>query len=509
MKRFLVLLILLGSYYTQAQSIRFKIANQKDTTVHLVKYIGKSLFYADTAEIKNGVVTFDGKKQKSGILGLYIPGQSILEFVYNAEPETSVEASGPNFMANATAKKSEENKIFFAYVKFMSDKKGEAAQLTAERDKLDKTSAEYKELDAKITGLSKEVESYQERIAKNYDKMLVGQIVKMSMDIKIPDAPKDENGVVLDSSFAFNYFRKHYFDNIDLHNDGLVRTPVFDSKFSYYFSNRMIPQHWDSIIHYAFEFIDRLDPKSDMFQYCVSTLTSTYEKSKIMGMNKVFVYLGKRYYCTNNAEGKSPAHWMTEKQLETLCEKVNTHYNLVMGAVPPNLILRDTTDRNWQDFYSLKSDYTILYFWDPDCGHCKTITPKLQTLYEKKWKDRNIEIFAVGKATGDDFEKWKTFIRKNHLSFINVGVTRNLYDSALVDARHFIPKYTTLESLNYQQTYDIFATPKVWVLDKDKKIIAYSLTISQLEEMLDRLQKKEDEPKLFPPDKDIEQEQMH
>lgn len=61
-------------------------------------------------------------------------------------------------------------------------------------------------------------------------------------------------------------------------------------------------------------------------------------------------------------------------------------------------------------------------------------------------------------------------------------------------------KPTTLESLNYQNTYDIFSTPKVFLLDKDKKIIAKSISISQLEDMIDRLQGKEDLPKLFPPD---------
>ncbi|TNE74138.1 MAG: redoxin domain-containing protein [Bacteroidetes bacterium] len=172
-------------------------------------------------------------------------------------------------------------------------------------------------------------------------------------------------------------------------------------------------------------------------------------------------------------------------------------------------MLRDTTDVNWRDFYSLQNEYIILYFWDPDCGHCKKVTPKLQTLYEKKLRDRNVEIFSVGKATGDDFEKWKKFIRTNNLEFINVGVTATLYAAALEDARQFIPKYTTLESLNYQQTYDIFATPKMWVLDKDKKIIAKGLTVSQLEDLLDRLQNVKDSEKLFPPEENVEDEQMH
>ena len=86
-------------------------------------------------------------------------------------------------------------------------------------------------------------------------------------------------------------------------------------------------------------------------------------------------------------------------------------------------------------------------------------------------------------------------------------MTDRLYNEAKDAPEKFVELYpgepnkvTTLESLNYQNTYDIFSTPKVFLLDKDKKIIAKSISISQLEDMLDRLQGKEGLPKLFPPD---------
>jgi thiol-disulfide isomerase/thioredoxin len=200
---------------------------------------------------------------------------------------------------------------------------------------------------------------------------------------------------------------------------------------------------------------------------------------------------------------------MTDEKLKSLCEKVAVQKNLVMGATPPNLALRDTTDVTWLDFYSLKSEYTILYFWDPECGHCKKTTPKLQTLYEKKFKDRNIEIFSVGKAVGDDFPKWKKFIKDNKLTYINVAVTETLFKAAMDDARQFVPHFTTLEALNYQTTYDIFSTPRVFVLDKDKKIIAKQLSISQLEDLMDNLQGKKDAEKLFPPDPEEDAQMQH
>ncbi len=626
MKSLLIIFLLISSYTVNGQDIKFKIIGQSDTTVNLVKYFGQKLFYADTAEMVNGVVEFDGSKQKAGVLALYLPGEKILDFIYNEESSVYIEASLPNLMGTAESKPdgskpiSIENKIFLEYVQYISNKRQEATVQSKSRDGLEENDPQYVRLSAQIStieaemneykekignefwskeylaekkatsdkyiakrenvspekkkytklstniqGIEDEVNAYKDKVVKerwddglingqrmqlkqlkiqrdghekdsemhksitaeidainsgvidyqknitqNPNNLLVSKIVLMSMDIEIPETPLDADGNIIDSNFRFKYYRDHYFDNIDLKDDRLMRNRVFHNKFTNYFSSNIMLQHWDTVIHYAFQFCDALDPKSDMFQYTVSWITSQYEKSKIMGMNKVFIYMGERYYCNLNEEGKSSAHWMPKKNLDALCEKVSTHYDLVMGAKPPNLILRDTTDVNWRDFYSLDNEYTVLYFWDPECGHCKKITPKLQNLYAKKWKDRNIDIFAVGKATGDDFNKWKEFVRKNKLEFINVAVTANLYDSALVNASLFIPRYTTLKSLNYQKTYDIYATPKVWVLDKDKKIVAYSLTVSQLENLMDRLQKKTDAPKLYPlEEEDPEEDMMH
>jgi peroxiredoxin len=225
-----------------------------------------------------------------------------------------------------------------------------------------------------------------------------------------------------------------------------------------------------------------------------------------MGHDKVFVAMALKYYCPGYKEGKSVATWMAEDKLKTMCERAEILQNLVVGVRPPNVSLRDTTDQNWRNLYDLDAEYTILYFWDPDCGHCKKDTPKLQKLYAEKFKARKVEVFAVAKGTGDDFEKWKSFIRKNGLTFTNVALTQSLYELATKDWRQVIPKYTNIESLNYSEHYDIYATPKVFILDKDKKIVAKGLSISQLEEFLDRMQGHEKAPKLFPAEKEKQEE---
>ncbi len=500
-------LILSSSAFSQ--TIKFKISGIPDSvkTLNLVRYYGKGLYYADTADMKNGVIQFDGKKQKPGIFALFLPGEQLLEFVYNNE-DIFIESTAKNPMPNAKVKRSEENKIFLKYVSFIGKERGHMNLLGKERDTLDKESQRFKTLTKMIEDKNQGVIDHQKEIIKANPERLISKIIHMSMDIDIPETPVDDMGTPLDSNFRIKYYQANYFDNVDFNDDRLVKTPIFHTKLQNYFEKTMV-QHWDTVVKYAFQLCDQLPDNSDMLQYTVSWITSHYEQSKIMGMDKVFVRMGQRYYCKKNDQGVSKAHWMPEDKLEKLCEQVEKKKNLVMGSVPANISLPDTTDQNWRNFYSLNSEYTILYFWDPECGHCKKITPKLQTLYAEKFRERNIEIFAVGKAVGEDFEKWKAFVKKHNLEFINVAMTDRLYREAKIDASKFIPKYTTIEALNYQTTYDVFMTPKLFLLDKDKKIIGKGLNISQLEEFLDRLQDVPDAKKLFPKEKQPKDEEIH
>jgi len=508
---FAILFSLAGAMSAFGQVLEFKIEGQPDTLVHLVKYIGDKPYYADSAQMVGGKVAFDGAKQQPGLMGLLIPGQRLFEVLYNKE-DVVVEAQGPDFARNMTVRKSEENRLFKRYQDFLSEKRGQMQGLQAEIKSVeDKGSDRYKTLEGQMKAIDKEVGAFQDEFVRTNADRLVGKMVKLTMDSPLPDPPRDEAGNITDSSFVFRYYRDHFFDNFDFTDDALVNTPIFGQRVGYYF-DRLIPQHWDSIPKYAFKLIDeKLPPASKAFEYVVTHVASTAAKSNIMGMDKVYVMMLDRYYCSKNAQGKSPAFWMTEERLEEACRNIDVQKRLMMGAKAPNIILPDTLDRpwdrlNWVNMHKIKAEYTVLYFWDHNCGHCKKITPKLAELYSKKLKKRNIEVFAIGHASGEDYRQWKDYITKNKLPFINVAVTETALKVALQDGNKIIPRFTTLQSMNLNTTYDTFSTPRIFVLDKDKRFIAKQISVSQLEDMMDVFQGMPDEPKLFPEEQDEEED---
>lgn len=488
------ILTILIAFTGFSQTLTFKVKGLEDTVVNLVKYVGNKLYYADTADFVNGKVSFDGSKQEPGIMALLLPGQQYFQFINNGE-DIDIETKNVDYVENMIVHKSKENKIFLDYIRFMKKERLAAKALREERDALDETKEKEKEaLNKTIEGLGEKVLAYQNKVVKDNPKTLVAQVVKMSTDIQTPEAPESEKD---NENYKFEYYRAHYFDNIDFTDDRLVNTPILQSKLEYFYT-KMMMQHPDTIIKYITPVVDQIPPFTMMYRFFVTNITGHFEKSKIMGMDKVWNTMIHRYYCGKDASGVYKGYWMDEDKLAELCEDTDKRMKIMIGDVPPNLILPDSTNNKWYNLYDIDAEYTILYFWDPNCGHCKKVTPKLGELYDKKLKDRNIKIFSVGKATGDDFDDWKKFIREHKLDFINVGVTQQLYEKAKENPYSVIPSKTTLESVNYQDTYDIFSTPRVFVLDKDKKIIAKSLSIPQIEHLLDELQEgHKDDPKLF------------
>lgn len=463
--------------------------------MHLAKYFGPKLYYADTAIAKGGVVQFDGSKHQGGLYALIVPGGKYFEVILDKEPVDMYVGNSDDFVGSMKVNKSKNNAVFYQYILFMTNNKQKMEKLTKEYEATKEGDPAREKLIEQSKVLNKEVLDYQKKLIAENPGTFIAMMVKMSMDIELPENPKDENGVITDSNYVFNYYMNHYWDNVDLKDARIVNTPIYHNKLDKYFSQQGVIQIPDSIIKYAalmLQQMDQTDQTNKVFQYTLHHITYKYESSNIMGMDKVFWYLGVNYYCKPNEK----AYWMTEENLTKLCERTTKIGRTLIGNYATMLILTDTTETNWINLYHVDADYTILYFWDPNCGHCKKTTPKLQTLYDKKFKSRGIEVYAVAKATGDDFEDWKKFIVQNGLKFINVGLTKSVYEQAMKDPRPLLQK-TTLESLNYSDTYDIYSTPRVFVLDKDKKIMFKQLSIKQLEEVMDDVTGHKNDVKIF------------
>ena len=147
----------------------------------------------------------------------------------------------------------------------------------------------------------------------------------------------------------------------------------------------------------------------------------------------------------------------------------------VIGAPAPELDMLDTTGKP-APLYNLKSDYTVVAFWDPNCGHCKEEIPRLDSFYKASWKAQGLKVYAVlsGDSKEDVKPAWLKFIHEKGLDeWTNVYQTKEMEDADVAAGKP-----------SYRQLYDVIMTPTVFLLDKDKKIIAKKLSLKQIDELL-------------------------
>ena len=143
----------------------------------------------------------------------------------------------------------------------------------------------------------------------------------------------------------------------------------------------------------------------------------------------------------------------------------------LIGAPAQNLLLVDSNEHP-KPLYDIKAPYVVICFWDPTCSHCKEVVPRLDSIYQRKWKQLGVVIYGVMVDGGKP--AWTNYIRDNNLKdWIHVYETQAQRDSIYAAGQP-----------NFRQLYDVYQTPILYLLDKDKRIIAKKLSFDQIDELL-------------------------
>ena len=143
----------------------------------------------------------------------------------------------------------------------------------------------------------------------------------------------------------------------------------------------------------------------------------------------------------------------------------------LIGAPAQNLELVDTLDKP-RPLYDINAPYVVICFWDATCSHCKEVVPRLDSMFQHKWKQLGIALYGVMVDGGK--EAWTSYIRQNNLKdWIHVYETTAQREAGYAAGKP-----------NYRQLYDVFQTPILYLLDKEKRIIAKKLTYEQIDEVL-------------------------
>lgn len=441
-------------------------------TVYLAYYYGDNKYLKDTAIVEsNGTFAFTGKEDLPG--GLYLvvyPGKRFFEMVCK-EQNFSLETDTTDPYKFMKVKNSVENQLFYDHLNFLPSRRAQIDSLSKVYETLKDKKEEREIVRQKIITVDKQVKDFKSNIIKMHPNTFVAMLFKATEDPAIPENPNPK-----DSTFGYRYYKQHYFDNIDFSNDDILRTPIFHERLKSFFDN-MVFRHPDSINKGADFVVSKAKANKKIFQYCVYWITNTYETANWMGADGIFVHMVKKYYT------KDQAFWLDSARLNKIQDRAKVLEPLLIGKKAPNMFLQDTSaalnsgNNNNKKFYQLyeeKAKYTVVIFYDPDCGHCQKEVPKLYKDFYSVYKTKGVKVFAIN-ATHSKLDSWKKFIKENKLDWINVHDSGPYYD--------------------FSKTYDITSYPVIYLLDENKLIKAKRLGVDQLGEIIDSLEKEKLEAK--------------
>ena len=459
-----------SAFNSDVYKIEGEITGLNDTSIILAYYFGGKQYAKDTAITKNGKFSFTGKERLDG--GMYLvvlPQQQWFDIIIS-EQKFKFKTSLDNLVGKMEFINSSENTPFYSYLNYITNKQKEVAPI---REKLKTASAnETEKLKKQQDKIDSDVLNYRTDFLKKHQNIFFSKIIKATIDPTIPKSPLDSNGKV-DEGFPFRYYKSHFWDNIDFSDSRILRTPLFFSKMEQYL-DKMTAKDPDSIIISANILVEKSQANDEIFKYVVSHITSKYERSKIMGMDAVFVNMVEKYYITNMCP------WVDEIQLKKIIERAEKIAPNLLGKVAPEFtdiygrpFMKDLNEKI-HTLQSIEAEYTLLVFYGPTCGHCKKEIPKIKNTIDSLINLKyNIETFAV--ATEFDKKEWANFIKNQKIeSWINVA-----------DISHD-SENNPLASSDWRDKYDIYSTPVIYLLDKDKKILAKRINYTQLSEIITR-----------------------
>lgn len=324
-------------------NIEFTIKGIRNTVIYIGYHLGEKKYVIDTISVDaNGHGVMEGNKEiHKGIYIVVLPSQDMNFFEFLMGPEGqrnfSIETNTANYVKNMKIKGSPENVAFNNYQRHMVDLQQERMEIEKAIKKAGDDNAAKEAGYEKMRDLKKRRLEYMAKVEKENKGTLFGSIMRSMHEIDIPDFPRDENGVITDSTFQYRYYKEHYFDYVDFEEEGLVRTPIYESKLNYYFEKMVVPSP-DSLIVDAHNVIEMSYEKglkkgdTLIYQYTLSHLLNYFEESEIKGYDAVFVAIAKDWYLS----GKAP--WADHEFLSKLKDKVEE----IAPALPAPKSLNNT-----------------------------------------------------------------------------------------------------------------------------------------------------------------------
>jgi thiol-disulfide isomerase/thioredoxin len=428
-----------------AQSFEAKI-NNCTAKVYLSEIIGEKTSIVDSiAGNSTGFYKLSllSSNLHVGMYRISFDKNKWVDFV-NDRANVSISTNANNVLDSLHIIESESNKLFYSFLKLNKAYKTKADLLQLILSRYPKDDDYYKTTQNKLAKLQNEYLEFVNITAQKNPHSFIAKYIR-SAQLPVIDA-------LIQPQEQLQYLKANALNNIDFNNSSLINSDVFINKAIEYLTYYRNPQLTKELLETEFmKAVDSLLNKAKInqlvYQHISEYLIDGFKK---FGFDKILDYIVDNYVIKDNLCLDIKTEGLIKKRIE------QAKY-FKIGNVVPNIILEDSA-KNKIDLNKIISEKTLIIFYASWCPHCKELLPRLNELY-KSQKEKNIKILTISLDTKK--EDWIGFIKNNCSNLLNVSDLKGWDGKAPTD-------------------YFIYATPSMFLIDKDKKIIAKPITFEEV-----------------------------
>ena len=462
---FCLLLSLVGAAQ-EGYEIKVTFTPYRNQYIYLGHYFGKTYPIIDSVKLDaNSTGIFKGNKSLQG--GIYLIGypnrSGFFEILIDKQQRFTVLADSATVPGVVRFQNSPDNELFSTYQRTMGEK---GAQINTLREQLKNVAiADSLRINKELSRLDVDLREYREKVIAENPKAILSALLNAMKEPVLPVALQ-KPVTREDSVAAFRYYKEHFWDGVDFWDGRLAYTTFFEDKVDRYF-NQLVAPHPDSVNKEMDYMLSFAKANAEMERFLLLRFVNRYYSQKYMWEDAVFVHLYEKYFASN------PPSWLSEQGKKTITDRAYSLMANIFGSPASEIQLPDTAGRN-SSLYGLKKEYTLVVFWDPLCGHCKETLPRIDSVYNARWSKQGLGIYAVAKENDGTRTDWLKFLREK-----NIGHWNHVYYSKEAEKERVSNNVP-----GYSQLYDVQSFPTLYLLDKDKRIVAKKLSFEQIDEIL-------------------------
>ena len=435
---------------TYAQTIKLTVNNLPNGNAYIYSLQGEKTDLIDSViSFKDGniIYRFQPNKYHSGFYRITFGQNRWIDFIYDSK-NIEIKTNANDILDSIKVITSESNRLYYSFIKL---------------NKLFKTKTELLQIVLarypKGTNYYETTKNELKRVQLAYSD-LVNKTSQSAPDSFVAKYIKSSQLPLFDESLSpakqLEFLKSHDLDNVDFRDGELIYSDVFTSKtieYLTYYRNPQLPKELleNEFITAIDTILNKAKVNYRVYKQIVEYMIDGFKK---FGFEKDLDYVIKNYVIKDDL-------CLDEKTEKSIQLMLNQSKILHINASAPDIVLKEASGIQIE-LDKIKADNILVLFYASWCPHCQKMIPEL-VQYLQHHKKNNIKVLAVSLDTNRN--AWINFIKNNQLNWINVSDLKGWDSKAATD-------------------YYIYATPTMFLLNQDKKIIGKPRTISELNKLL-------------------------